>query len=110
MAPKYGVGKRVVGVRGTNQGLHGIISNRVQVSGSWWLDITWDNGQVTRSRTGDVDLEGGGAPNNVHVLPIAANLGNAVGVVDGYGSGEDNSQESDSSEESDREAIGDLDG
>ena len=65
MAPKYGIGKRVVGAKGINSGLHGVISNRVQVNGSWWLDVTWDNGQLSRSRTGDIGLEGVGvAPVN----------------------------------------------
>lgn len=110
MAPKYGVGKRVIAVRGINSGLHGIISNRVQVSGSWWLDITWDNGQVTRARTGDIDLEGVGAPNNVPNQPGPIGLVHAVRGVDEDGHGDDSSQGSGSSEESERGAGGDLDG
>ena len=110
MAPKYGVGKRVVGVRGINSGLHGVISNRVQVSGSWWVDITWDNGQVSRSRTGDIDLEGVIAAVNGAMLPLPAILGNAVGQVDGNRSGDESSQGSESSEGSVREDVGDPDG
>ena len=110
MAPKYGVGKRVVGVKGILSGRHGIISGRIQVSGSWWLDITWDTGEVTRSRTGDVGLEGGGAPINVPVHNVAAILDNGVGRVVGDDPEDVNSNGSDSSEDSEREDIGDPDG
>lgn len=110
MAPKYGVGKRVKGIRGLTLGFRGIISNRVQVSGSWWLDITWENGQVTRSRTGDIELEGAEAPNNEPVPPNPVALRNGIGEPDEDGSEEENSQRSESSDDSDREAIGGPDG
>jgi hypothetical protein len=59
-----------------------IISNSFQVAGSYWLDISWDNGQVKRARTGDVDLEDAGAQNNVSIPPGPLALGNAVEEVD----------------------------
>ena len=110
MAPKYGVGKRVIGSKGINRGIHGVISNRLQVNGTWWLDVTWSNGQVTRVKTGDVNLEGVGGPINVPVQGGAREAPNNIGVVDRDGSEDDNSSRADSSEGSEREDIGDLDG
>lgn len=110
MAPKYKVGKRVVGVRGTNSGLHGVISNRVQVSGSWWLEVTCNISEVRRTRTGDGDLEGVGAAINASVPPVPVFVGNAVEEGDRDGSDDESSQGLDSSEGSGREDLGDADG
>jgi hypothetical protein len=78
MAPKYGVGKRIQGARGAIQGLHGVISNRIQINSCWWLDVTWDNGQLARVQTGDVSLEGALVRNDAGVYSCLAVLPNRI--------------------------------
>ena len=43
------------------------------MNGTWQLDVTWSNDQVTPVRTWDVDLEGDGAPLHINYYVLEEN-------------------------------------
>ena len=110
MAPKFGVGKRVIGCKGPNSGVHGVIINRLKVGNVNLLDIRWDNGGESRITTAFIDLE------DVQVVNHGAVGNGDVGprgqIVDEIV--EDNvdnlSVDSESTGDSEGEDVGDLDG
>ena len=110
MAPKFGVRKRVVGSKGPKAGVHGTIINRIKVGNANLLDVRWDTGDETRLTTAFIHLEDGVAGNG----RVADNRGVGPGGQIVEGNVEDIpdniSERSESSEDSDGEDLGDLDG
>ena len=110
MAPKFGVVKQVIGIKGPHNACVGSIVNRLKVGNQNLLEIRWNIGAVTRVTTAFVYLYEPGGGNNLGVV------GREVGVVGQIVDGnvqrdiEDESVGSESSEEIDVEDAGDLDG
>ena len=110
MAPKFGVGKQVIGVKGPNRGVHGVIINRLKDGIKNLVDIRWSNGTESRLTTAFIDLVEAGGQNNevvgIQQVGLAGQLIDENVPMDM----EEQSVASDSSEDSNGEDLGDLDG
>ena len=110
MAPKFGVGKHVIGVKGPNRGVHGEIINRLKDGNKNLVDVRWTTGVVSRLTTAFIDLLEAGAQNNVVAGIQGVGLAGQIGDENVPMDVDEQSEASDSSEDSDGEDLGDLDG
>jgi hypothetical protein len=110
MAPKFAVGKQVIGIKGQHTAHVGTITNRIKIGNKNFLDIRWHIGGEQRLTTAFVDLYEAGPVNNVDVdrvgVGVAAEIVNRAVPEDV----EEELSGSESSNDSEEEHMGDLDG
>ena len=107
---KYGVGVRVEGRLGGFQGVQGFIQSRLKVGHQNLLVIRWSDGRESRATTGSVSVLAAGGLNEAVAPMIQANPGPQAEDVDGDGSDDEMSQQSEGSNDSSEGDMGDQDG
>lgn len=107
---KFAVGVRVEGVRGEFQGVRGVVWERLKVGSQNLLLIVWSDRRESRVTTGSVRVLPAEGPNEVAAPANQDIVDPQLEDEDGDGSQDDMSQQSEGSEDSSVQDLGDQDG